>query len=827
MSNIPSYIPRSLVLILCASFIWAKALAQPIKASAPEDIKAYGYEKLEEGDYVNAATFLEQAFETDQDLSVAYDAAVAYESYRDYRKAEIWYKRIFRKDQGVNHPDARFRYARMLKVQAKYDEAQQEFYQVLTTTEDEALKEKIRNELIGVELALTGEEPLDVFIKNAGGDVNSAFSEYSPSLDSEGTLYFGGYMRKDAIVLNGEEDDYHAKIYSVKLEKEEEVEEPKSTNGRRARRPSRNKKSEESKATPLSKLINREDYHTSNVSITDDGQRMYFTRALLNSNLLDESVIYLSENIDGQWGGPDPIARVNGEYLATHPIEGELFGNRVLYFSANMEGGQGGMDLYYSTISADGSYALPVNLGEIVNTSGDEITPYYRNGILYFSSDMHPGLGAMDIFSSQWNGTEWSEPKNIGKGYNTSMDDTYFRIDDTGYEGFVVSNRPGSKAVSGKKTCCDDIYILSKKELIIDLMAGTVDQNNKALQGATIKLIDVTSGEQKVQFQERDYLFSFPLTEEREYKAVAIRAGYESDSVYFDTKGITETQTIQKKLTLKKEKVKEPKKNVNVVSRNETIRLRNIYYDFDDDKILLDAEKDLNVLLGLLAKYPTMVIELSSHTDSQGEDAYNEKLSQRRANSARQWLLNKGVNPDRVVPKGYGERFILNQCENGVECTDEEHRYNRRTEFKMISGPEEIEISRSTTSGGGGGIPSDQGASQKPASPSSGPQMKFEVMEVDLGTISYGETKSYSYTFTNTGDKDLIIEHASACTCTEVDWPTLPIPAGTSKTIDIVYDSAKKEGDEALGQQEVMVEMITNTKERFVDLTFLIMVVKK
>jgi outer membrane protein OmpA-like peptidoglycan-associated protein len=127
--------------------------------------------------------------------------------------------------------------------------------------------------------------------------------------------------------------------------------------------------------------------------------------------------------------------------------------------------------------------------------------------------------------------------------------------------------------------------------------------------------------------------------------------------------------------------------------------MNNIYYDYDDDKILPDAESDLNNLYDLMQKYPEMVIELSSHTDSRGDDAYNEDLSQRRAENAKKWLVEKGVDANRIVAKGYGETQILNDCTNNVECSEEEHRRNRRTEFKIIEGPETIEIQKEVIKG--------------------------------------------------------------------------------------------------------------------------------
>lgn len=166
----------------------------------------------------------------------------------------------------------------------------------------------------------------------------------------------------------------------------------------------------------------------------------------------------------------------------------------------------------------------------------------------------------------------------------------------------------------------------------------------------------------------------------------------------FNTTGIKRTTKIEKKLTLRLVK-KAPVDGVDsiVISTNEPIRLNNIYYDFDDDKILTDAEQDLLVIVGLMQQYPDMKIELSSHTDSQGKDTYNENLSQRRADSAKKWVVGKGISPDRIVPKGYGEQVILNGCTNGVKCSDEEHRFNRRTEFKITEGPTEITIKKIET----------------------------------------------------------------------------------------------------------------------------------
>lgn len=185
---------------------------------------------------------------------------------------------------------------------------------------------------------------------------------------------------------------------------------------------------------------------------------------------------------------------------------------------------------------------------------------------------------------------------------------------------------------------------------------------------------------------------SFLLDKDKAYKAIATKDGYFPQEISLNTVGVVEDQTINRDFVLKS---MPPESDVDIISINEAIRLNNIYYNFDDDKILPDAIKDLSALRDIMKQYPDMVIELGSHTDSRGDDNYNQKLSLRRANSAKRWLVNTGgISSDRIVTKGYGESEILNDCTNGVDCNDDEHRLNRRTEFKIIAGPTTIEVKK-------------------------------------------------------------------------------------------------------------------------------------
>ena len=157
-----------------------------------------------------------------------------------------------------------------------------------------------------------------------------------------------------------------------------------------------------------------------------------------------------------------------------------------------MDGGFGGLDIYYATREAEGVYANPVNLGPTVNTAGDDVTPFYFDGILYFSSNGHPSIGGFDIFFAKWNGTSWDEPGNIGPGFNTSFDDKYLSLDNSGNQGTLLSNRPGGRSLQAR-TCCDDIFEFFMPKVEAKLIVGVFTEGKKPLKGSTVSLNQVTS----------------------------------------------------------------------------------------------------------------------------------------------------------------------------------------------------------------------------------------------------------------------------------------------------------------------------------------------
>ena len=657
-------------------------IAQPITSNTIEQkFEAAGIAE-EQGNYAGALDWYQEIYDEMRESQgrrsnpemkkLALKLGELHFMIRDYERAEKRYDRVLRSDDENMYVDHRYMYAKTLKANAKYSQALEEFNKLISLSENEELIQAAEFEIEGIELLRSIEPNVETYIEVLDKNVNSPSLEASPRETDDGTLYYSSFNRKTPIEVDSDEDDeYHAKIYMASKGSEGNYDEGEE----------------------LDQNVNRIGFHSSNVAFSRDGRTMYITRVQTYGTEQTSSDILVSHRTDSGWSAATPVPGINGDYFCKHPAIGQLFGNEVLFFISDMDGGLGGYDLYYSTAKSDGSFSAPVNLGETVNTAGDEMWPYFYDGTLYFSTDSRPTIGGFDIFYSLWDGSEWSAPENMGLGYNSSCDDLAFSMVEDGGRGYFVSNRPtdGKKKLTSE-TCCDDIFEFQIRDIVIDLLAIVVDEEDAPLDAATIRLENVSDPinyPPSVKFNSLGNEFQFLLDSDFKYQASITRDGYFPDTIEFNTAGILDNYTVKKKVSLKKKE-----DEIRVVTVNEAIRLENIYYDFDDDKILPDAEDDLEFLLDLMDEYPEMVIELSSHTDAQGQARYNLDLSQRRAESAKKWLTKRGVNKNRIQAVGYGEKVILNHCKNRVPCTDDEHRFNRRTEFKIIEGPQSIEITR-------------------------------------------------------------------------------------------------------------------------------------
>ena len=792
---------RGLAIVLLLSINAVVCFAQPIKSYKLDDMYATADEQMELGDYYNAAQWYRDIYSEVKSADVALSVGYSYYKMRDYVNADRWYSRVLEKDEDNIFIDDRFVYAKVLRALGKDTEATMELEKFLALSDDDNLRALAENELTGINQTPSYSPNNDLSVVFTSEEVNSGSGEYSPIQFDESTLYFSSFNRRKEIVLDGKETDYHARIYRSSIG-DKGFEKPEA----------------------LNRKVNRDDFHVSGITFSKDKRTMYFCRQLLQNDQVISSTIYSSRQDGEDWGTAEVVTNLNVEgAVSMQPAIGELLGEDVMYFVSNMDGGLGGYDVYYAPIVGEG-FGTPVNLGPTINTTEDDLSPYYYDGELYYSTSALPGMGNLDIYKSSWNGESWSNPTNLGNQFNSRFDDYSISYTTDGTNGYLVSNRPDEKKKKLKsETCCYDIYSFEIRQLKIDLLVGVgevVEEKEKPLKGATVDLVDLTLEELESQTQPEEYRFNYPLFPERKYRVITSKEGYISDTIELTTNGIIDDQNIRKKVILEKLPELDPEPELpeftlETVTINEAIRLNNIYYDFEKWDILPDAELDLNAILELMNEYDDMVIELSSHTDSRGTTPYNEDLSQKRAQSAKNWLVDKGVSEDRIKAVGYGESTILNRCVNGVRCTDDEHRFNRRTEFKILEGPQTIQIKRQVKKGD-----RYEGGKQSIPIIDTFPVINFKENNIDIGKVSQGEKKTIIFEFENSGNADLLIDLVTACKCTDISWPQESIaPGGLSKII-AVLDTQDMEGE-----YTKTIDIIANTNPIVVEAKFIVDVV--
>jgi outer membrane protein OmpA-like peptidoglycan-associated protein len=339
-----------------------------------------------------------------------------------------------------------------------------------------------------------------------------------------------------------------------------------------------------------------------------------------------------------------------------------------------MPGGFGGTDIWYSQLQADGIWGKPMNAGSVINSTGNEMFPTITStDTLYFSSNGHIGMGGSDIFMAGGSQNNWTDPINLKYPVNSPGDDFSYTALTLGADttiGYFSSNRVGglgsddiysfSKVIVRPPVFCIKGKIL-KKPTQIPLLGTTI-----TLYANGVKIVDGLK-------PNADGTYSIDLKPNTDYAVLAKKERFQSDSLLITTKGLTKSKNFEVDLSLD-----------SLFQIGKVISLANIYYDFDRDSIRIDASQVLDGLVRTMLDNPTIEIELRSHTDSRGKEDYNQKLSQRRATAAVNYIVSRGINAKRITAKGYGEWQLLNKCNSYVECTEEEHQINRRTDFKIL-----------------------------------------------------------------------------------------------------------------------------------------------
>lgn len=644
-------------LILVITILFAHqttTLAQYALLEADKQYELYNYKK--------AIDLYELAYKKKPSLHAAERLAQAYSYQNNYKQAESWY--AIAAEMSNTNPENVLHYAKALQQNSKYAEAKAQYqkYGELKKTVD---TKQLNIWMLSCDSArywMTN--PTTVAISNENM-LNSPQSDWGPTMYGNSIVFssdrgkvladkvsgnrpflkFDGAKKPDRVVYGWTGNHYLA-LY-IKDENQDSI---------------------------FSFDLNANtDYHVGPASFRKDGNEVFFTLSKIPKKpvyvkgkmaTVNVGIYSSKKTADGKWTNPIPFKynKVDDYSVGDPFITAE--GNS-LYFVSNMPNGLGGTDIYVCQRSDTGDWGLPVNLREI-NTEGNERTPILDSeNNLYFSTDGRIGMGGLDVFKTRLLTGKIVEPKNLGYPTNSPQDDfTYLKT--SPLTGYFTSNRPGGLG-------SDDIYSFTAQQTFALKLTGNVfdRENNQPLVNAIVTLSKVNGQTFKVQTDETGS-FRFNLDKESDYNLTGEKSNYRADLTSFTTISLTASAEIKKDLYLER------------IELEKAIKIENIYYDFDKSNIRADAAVELDKLVRIMKDNPTIWIELGSHTDSRANDQYNQWLSQRRANSAVQYIIDRGIEKNRISAKGYGESKLLNNCSNGVKCSEADHQLNRRTEFKII-----------------------------------------------------------------------------------------------------------------------------------------------
>lgn len=581
--------------------------------------------------------------------------AECYYKLQAYDLAENWYTRVL-EDKKLKQVNL-WNYADVLKQNGKYKEAKQQYTRYANKFGSSA---RTTLAMEGADSAMRWMAKPTAHVVRNERYINTGLSEFALFPIKGGALYVGepqvGDVKRDATTGQS-----FMRIFRA----DRTTSDGKLTN-----------------AAQLTEDFNQSEYHVGPVVCNAAEDVFYLTRTYSGEkternrsngyrfhkhNL--ELKIY--KKIAGSWVEMNfPYNNVKAYSLGHAALTAD---GETLYYASDMPGGYGGVDIWYSVLGADGVWGKPQNAGSMINSAGDEVFPTVHGDYLYYSSNGFVGMGGLDIFRAKGQRSSFSERENMRFPVNSASDDFAFAlVKDTQREtaGYLSSNR---KSGAG----ADDIYAFEQHSAEVKMKhEGWVysKKDNSAVTSASVTLFDENG--QMIGRTQTDPkgAFSFRLEENKTYSIVAEGMGFHMDSLFIK-KTIPEQDTVLRTVL-----------HLQPISRvGEKFVLENIFYDFNDFTIRADAAIVLNQLARTMRDNPSLVIELSSHTDSRGAELYNLKLSERRAHAAVDYLVSRGIARDRLIGKGYGESRLVNRCADGVVCSDDEHQENRRTEVEILA----------------------------------------------------------------------------------------------------------------------------------------------
>ncbi len=597
-------------------------------------------------EFVEAAEEYAKLVEDGKGDSYVYgQLAESYYNVFNTEEAERWYAKAL---ESSDNPEMIFKYSQMLKANGKYEASnvQMARFAEMRPSDDRAIAYKKNPDYLPKIL----EKGKKFNIQNMG--FNSKYSDFGGTLQ-DGKLYITSARNTSRRTYGWNEEPF-LDIYEM----------------------SKNADGTYLAAALVEDKVNTK-YHEGVVSFSPDGNTMYFSRESFFEKMYEKDSItknrysvlqlFKATKEGDKWSNVEGFAINSENYSVKNPSVSA--DGKTLYFASNMPGGYGLFDIYKASINDDGTLGEAENLGQKVNTQGQEMFPYISsNGTLYFSSNGHLGLGNLDVFHTKEIDGKMAPVRNIGVPINSNADDFAFRLDEESGEGFVSSNREGGVG-------SDDIYAIKKLQPLCDvLITGTVtdSKTGNPINAASVTMYDSKGNKVLSKVTDSDGTVEF-IVECGEGSALEVSMdGYESKRVTVEG---SEEEEVAVAIAL------DPIEEIVAVDR---VNLDPIYFDFDKSNITSQAAFELDKLVQVMQKYPEMVISVSSHTDSRGSASYNMALSDRRAKTTVSYVVSKGIDRSRITGSGKGESEPKEDCGSG--CTEEQHQMNRRSDFIIVSG---------------------------------------------------------------------------------------------------------------------------------------------
>jgi outer membrane protein OmpA-like peptidoglycan-associated protein len=617
---------------------------QEINTDSKRAIDAYnqGIKKYTLHNYAEAIDLLKQAVEADQNFINAYFVlAEVYTDDNQYENAIDAYK----KGLAINplyYPRGYIRQGTLEFSLSRYEDSKGSYKRYLELdTKDNKQIETAKKGIKKCEFAINAvNNPVDFKPENLGPNINTVDDEYWPSLSAdEQTLIITRLVRR-TVAFAGVQEDF---FISHKVQDGWGI--------------------MENAGYPL----NTDDNEGAQ-TISADGRLMVFT-ACNRQGGVGRCDLYYSEKVGEKWTYPKNMrAPVNTKYKETQPSLSA--DGRTLYFASDRPGGKGQLDIWVTTKDEEGNWTKPVNLGYKINTRHHEMSPFihFDNQTLYFASDGYLGLGGFDLYISRKDSSEnWTKPENLGYPINTSKDEIGLIVNSRGNKAYFASGRDPNV---GKDIYMFELYSQAQPKEVSYMKGKVFDAETGSRLKAKFELIDLETAKTvyEADSDEETGEFLVCLPTNRDYCLNVSKKGYLFFSENFALKGIFKsTEPFLKDVPMQPIKI------------GETIILKNIFYKTDSFALEKESKIELDKVVKFMRDYPEVKIEISGHTDNIGTAEYNQSLSENRAKSVVDYLINSSVLKERIMYKGYGYSKPV-----ASNDTEEGRAQNRRTELKVI-----------------------------------------------------------------------------------------------------------------------------------------------